>query len=453
MKVTAAKSSLAARSVTAIVRTRQPERMETDQRLFVNQASHEQCQHQLLERGDRAHQLTECDLLTQPLDRERGPDCRQEHTDAENHRPRRERPAQTPHILPDKVQQLSHRTVPCVCARVLRTRATKISRSVIGWTSTRAPGKSASTCSTRSALAVARLDESHETAGSGPTDPGGRKRAWIGGAFQPTVRVSDGDFDSPKPIEQLGQRLRQHQAARVHEPDGINQPLDLVEVVRRDQNRPLLLAGPFEDPVHEVVAHDRIEPAERLVEHEQRRPVGERRHERGLDAHPARQAADLDVTRQIEVADQLAAEAVVPGRIEGPAEGRAVRRRVIHAGKLLILRDVADRFELARPEPPRIDAKDLRVAARRAGGCSSARGWWWSCPRRSVRAARRSFPAGRRTSDPAHGFVPAVAAGEIGGLYRGVHGRSSFPCPPDRRRAGPPDRCLGCFASTTSRST
>ena len=91
-----------------------------------------------------------------------------------------------------------------------------------------------------------------------------------------------------------------------------DEPLDLIEIVRRDEYRPLLLTGELEDAVHEVVAHDRIEAAERLVQHQQARAIGERRHERRLHAHPARQAGDFRVRLKIEISKQLSAERLVP---------------------------------------------------------------------------------------------------------------------------------------------
>ena len=75
---------------------------------------------------------------------------------------------------------------------------------------------------------------------------------------------------------QVRERLAQHEPSVVEEPDGVGKALDFVEIVRREEHRPLLLTRQFENPVYEVVANHGIEATEWLVEHQQPRPVRER---------------------------------------------------------------------------------------------------------------------------------------------------------------------------------
>ena len=63
--------------------------------------------------------------------------------------------------------------------------------------------------------------------------------------------------------------------------------------------------------------------------------------------------AQLALPRQLELAHQIVGESVVPGGIERSEVLQEVAHR--HPlGQFLVLRDVADLLELARPETPRI---------------------------------------------------------------------------------------------------
>jgi hypothetical protein len=115
--------------------------------------------------------------------------------------------------------------------------------------------------------------------------------------------------------------------------------LDLGEVVRGEKEG--RLADAVEQPLDQLIAHQRVEAGEGLIQHQQRGPVAERADERRLHAHPPRHVLQLAVERQSEVAQELPLQPRVPGRIELPQkiEELAYRHPV---GQLLALRYVTD---------------------------------------------------------------------------------------------------------------
>ncbi len=80
----------------------------------------------------------------------------------------------------------------------------------------------------------------------------------------------------------------------------LGQPLDLLEDVRGEQDRPALGGHPPEQ-LHHVQPLARVHPVERLVEQQDRRLVDERRGDLRPLAHPLRVGADRAVGGVLEI--------------------------------------------------------------------------------------------------------------------------------------------------------
>ena len=94
-------------------------------------------------------------------------------------------------------------------------------------------------------------------------------------------------------------------------------PLDLVDVVRRNQRRPVVFAGQLEERANQLVARERVEPAERLVEHDELWPVRQRHEPCRLHSHAAGERPHGKPAREIEIALKFAAQRLVPCWIDG----------------------------------------------------------------------------------------------------------------------------------------
>jgi hypothetical protein len=67
-------------------------------------------------------------------------------------------------------------------------------------------------------------------------------------------------------------------------PDAVGEQLQLADVVRREQHRPPLGAGRLEEAANQLVFHDRVHAAERLVHQQQRRTRRQHAQQRRLHA-------------------------------------------------------------------------------------------------------------------------------------------------------------------------
>ena len=85
------------------------------------------------------------------------------------------------------------------------------------------------------------------------------------------------------------------------------------------ERRPVVLAGQLEERANQLVPRERIEAAERLVEHDELWSERERDEQRRLHAHAAGKRPHGKPARQIEIPLKLAAQLVVPRRIEAGA--------------------------------------------------------------------------------------------------------------------------------------
>ena len=114
-------------------------------------------------------------------------------------------------------------------------------------------------------------------------------------------------------------------------PHVAGEALNLRQVVRREKNGRLRRA--LQQALDQLIAHQRVQPGKRLVQHDQRGPVRQRARERRLHPHAARQVLQLAVQRQIELPHQLLLEPAVPRRIKRPHDNPASLATVIASGR------------------------------------------------------------------------------------------------------------------------
>jgi hypothetical protein len=136
--------------------------------------------------------------------------------------------------------------------------------------------------------------------------------------------------------------------------------------VRREEDRDLVLRYGLEERLQEVAPGERVERRDRLVEHEQLRPLREREAERHLRLLAAGERAGLAVERQAEPREPLAREPVVPARVELRAHAQQVADREA-AVQRMVLRDEADAREQVGVVALRRAAEHLDAARRRLG--------------------------------------------------------------------------------------
>ena len=96
---------------------------------------------------------------------------------------------------------------------------------------------------------------------------------------------------------QRGRRPLGDDPAVVDDPDAVGEDVGLLEVLRRQEHRHVVLAREPRDLLPERRAALRVEAGRRLVEEQDRGPVDEREREVEAALHPARVAADLAVGR------------------------------------------------------------------------------------------------------------------------------------------------------------
>src|ERR1022692_306373 len=200
----------------------------------------------------------------------------------------------------------------------------------------------------------------------GEANHGGRRfrpqprRGPVGGQRR---RGIEGDFDFAKTVRERAQLLRELDAPVFQIRDVASEGLDVRQIVGRDEDRGVLAA--FQQTFDELVARQRIEAREGLIQDDDFGPVSERRRQRRLHAHAAGEVFQLAVAGQVEAAHEIGGQLVVPGRIEGPQVAHEVVDR--HpVGHLLVFRNVADAREVAAGEAARVDAQNLGTPRRGA---------------------------------------------------------------------------------------
>ena len=126
---------------------------------------------------------------------------------------------------------------------------------------------------------------------SDPASAGGSRPRLVEPERQPPVRRLD-----------LVERAAEDDPAAVDHRHVVGHPLDLVEQVRREEDRPPLLGDRPDDRRQDLAADDRVEPRRRLVEHQQLGPVRQRRQQPDPRPLPLRQALDPRPRVEVELA-------------------------------------------------------------------------------------------------------------------------------------------------------
>ena len=161
--------------------------------------------------------------------------------------------------------------------------------------------------------------------------------------------------------------------AAFHDREVRDEPVRLLEVVRRQQDRQVLGAAQLLDLLPHRDAHLGIEAGRRLVEEEDARPVHERHRDVEAPLHPARVAARDPICGFVEP-DLL--EQVLDALLDlaaAHAEDAALEAQVLAAGErdvdAVLLLDDADPAPHAGGVAPHVEVRDARrarVGARRA---------------------------------------------------------------------------------------
>src|SRR5579862_7127629 len=112
------------------------------------------------------------------------------------------------------------------------------------------------------------------------------------------------------------ERSLKQQAPLMQKADVRRETLDLIELVRGDQDGGL--SGLTQKLCHDFLAGERVETTEGLIENEQSRPVGERTCEFELQTHAVRELTDAPPGWESQLRAQILLEPPVPIRIAGP---------------------------------------------------------------------------------------------------------------------------------------
>ena len=159
-------------------------------------------------------------------------------------------------------------------------------------------------------------------------------------------QMAERDFLEPGPVgrEQVLDRAGHlHLAPGQHDQVG-GDPLELRQHVRGEHDRDVVLAGRLDDRGHEVVPRDRVERGQRLVEHQQARPAGQRDRERELRLLPAGELADLLPGRDAEPFQPVVGPALVPAPVQAAGHPQHVGDRQVPVERR-VLGDEGDPLE------------------------------------------------------------------------------------------------------------
>jgi hypothetical protein len=163
------------------------------------------------------------------------------------------------------------------------------------------------------------------------------------------------------------QRLRgldRDEPAAADDPDPVAHPLDLGEVVRGEEHGASLGLYLLDD-VEELLLHERVEPARRLVEDQQRRPVEHRLDEPDLLLVPPREPPHGTVQLGTEPLGELVR---VPEILDPPQPGEEPEQPLPR--HLVLQRKLPWQVPDPRPDLdalfPDVETEDLPAPARRA---------------------------------------------------------------------------------------
>ena len=155
------------------------------------------------------------------------------------------------------------------------------------------------------------------------------------------VRGRAGDGEQPVRGEQVVGRPGQlHVPAGEHD-QPVAEPLQLRDHVRGDQEGQAGVGGRGHHLPHELQPGDRVEAGDRLVEHQQRRALGQRHGQRDLGPLPAGQGLDLAFQRDVQRVHPCLRQLLIPAGVHRPAQVEHVRDAEV-AVQRMVLGDVAD---------------------------------------------------------------------------------------------------------------
>ena len=118
-------------------------------------------------------------------------------------------------------------------------------------------------------------------------------------------------------------------------------PFEVGHDVGREDDRHPRLRDDLHHRLHELAPRERVERRDRLIEKEQLRSLRERQRQRDLSLLAAGELADLLFERQPQSLDPVEGCALVPARVELPAELQRLADRE-PAIERVLLRDEAD---------------------------------------------------------------------------------------------------------------
>jgi hypothetical protein len=129
--------------------------------------------------------------------------------------------------------------------------------------------------------------------------------------------------------------------AVLEDPHFVRGPLEVRHDVAREQHDPRRVARDVDDLAQEFAPRDWIEARDRLVEHEQRRPMTEREQQRQLLSLADRHGPDATVERHLPVAYQPIDQRIVPVPVERLRDLQLLVAAQ-HADQLVLLRHETD---------------------------------------------------------------------------------------------------------------
>ena len=250
-------------------------------------------------------------------------------------------------------------------------------------------------------------------------------------------------------LEVRGRALRDD-APGIDDRDLVGEAVGLLQVLRGEEERHAVLAVELLDVAPQRVAADRVEPARRLVEEHDARPVYERRGEVEAALHPAGVRPDAPVRGVLEVDDgeQLGHACLDPGARH--AVQAALQRQQLAPGLEVVEARFLQRDADASPHLGRVALHVEAVDVGAAGGGAQQRGE--HADRRGLAGAVRPEEAEHLPAldgevdavDGAHrGVVPHEALGADRRVLSGRH----LLCPPTRThtaRRAPIHRTAAC---------
>ena len=200
------------------------------------------------------------------------------------------------------------------------------------------------------------------------------------------TRVAIGDLDhrSAQPA-QIGDGVDLDQPAGPQDRHPVAHRLDLGELMRTEKDGLAALSG-LDDATPKLALHQGIQATGRLIEHQQRRTGGERRHHRHLlpVAGGIRLARSVEV--ELEALDKLCAVIDVDAGADV-----AEQFENFGAGQCGPQCDVGRHICQVTVCPTDVAGGDRRKSLRYRRSDVSARAaheWWWTCPHRLGRGIR-----------------------------------------------------------------